>query len=168
MSQKAPVLILAYGNLSRGDDAVGPLLAARLEAWLAEISEERIEVLSDFQLNIEHVLDLVDRRRVLLIDARIGGSSRFSCEAVSPAADARFSTHQLSPGGLLEVYRRLRWVDPPPLELLSIPARSFELGEPVHPATAEQMEEAWSFLKDWCSAALAEELDEEDGESRRA
>ena len=98
MSQKAPVLILAYGNLSRGDDAVGPLLAARLETWLAEICEERIEVLSDFQLNIEHVLDLVDRRRVLLIDARIGGSPRFSCEAVSPAADARFSTHQLSPG----------------------------------------------------------------------
>lgn len=165
MSQKAPILVLAYGNLSRGDDAVGPLLAERLEAWLAGFNEDRIEVLSDFQLNIEHVFDLVDRRRVLLIDARRGGSPRFSCELVSPVADVRFSTHALSPSGLLEIYRQLRWVDPPPLELLSIPANSFELGEPVHPATAKQMEEAWDFLKNWCGAALAEE---QDGESCRA
>jgi Ni,Fe-hydrogenase maturation factor len=31
-----PVLILACGNPSRGDDALGPLLLERLQNWLDE------------------------------------------------------------------------------------------------------------------------------------
>ena len=30
------VVVLACGNPSRGDDAIGPLLLARLESWLSE------------------------------------------------------------------------------------------------------------------------------------
>lgn len=156
MSEVAPILVIAWGNLSRGDDALGPLLAQRLEERLAAIGETRIEVLCDFQLNIEHVLDLVGRRRVLLIDARLGGD-RLCCEAVRAHADPGFSTHSVSPGNLLEIYRRLRWTDPPPIELLSIPARSFELGAGLSPATASSMEEAWDWLIGWCRSALAGE-----------
>ena len=155
MSDTAPILVIAYGNLSRGDDAVGPQLAARLEAWLAERGEKRIEVLSDFQLNIEHALDFIGRRRVLLMDAKQGGDAPFSCVPVLPVADSSISTHTLSPGALLEIYRSLRWADPPPVELLSIPGSCFELGAALSPEVSEYIESAWVYLKAWCLAAAA-------------
>ena len=39
----APTLVFAVGNPSRGDDAVGPLLAARLEAADVPGVEARME-----------------------------------------------------------------------------------------------------------------------------
>ena len=67
---KAPVVILACGNPSRGDDALGPLLLEHLEAWLAaEGLSNGFELIGDFQLNIEHALDLAGRRLALFIDA---------------------------------------------------------------------------------------------------
>jgi hypothetical protein len=73
---KAPVLVLAVGNPSRGDDAVGPLLAECLQAWLRQQPAEvqaRIEVITDQQLVVEHVLDIQGRERVLLMDAAAQG-----------------------------------------------------------------------------------------------
>ena len=53
---RAPIVVFAVGNPSRGDDAIGPELCARLEKWLArEGLSQRVELIEDFQLNIEHV-----------------------------------------------------------------------------------------------------------------
>ena len=41
-----PVLLFGYGNLSRGDDALGPLLLEYVEK---HCSLDMIEILSDFQ-----------------------------------------------------------------------------------------------------------------------
>ena len=48
------VVVFAVGNPSRGDDALGPLLMAGLEQqdWPG------VQLVSDFQLQIEHALDL--------------------------------------------------------------------------------------------------------------
>ena len=49
---RAPVLVLAVGNPSRGDDAIGPLLAERLEAAIREAYEEAaIIIAADHQGN---------------------------------------------------------------------------------------------------------------------
>ena len=67
---RAPIVVFAVGNPSRGDDAIGPELCARLEKWLArEGLSQRVELIEDFQLNIEHALDLVGREQALFIDA---------------------------------------------------------------------------------------------------
>ena len=51
------VLLLAVGNPSRGDDALGPLLLDRLEADLTDaIAARRVELLADFQLQIDSKL----------------------------------------------------------------------------------------------------------------
>ena len=56
---RAGVVVLASGNRSRGDDAVGPLLLERLAAWLAaEGRSGEFELFDDYQLQIEHALDL--------------------------------------------------------------------------------------------------------------
>ena len=76
----ASLLIFAYGNPSRGDDALGPLLLERLQA----LNLPHVETLTDFQLQVEHAYDLQGRERVLFIDASV------SCTApYASAANAR-------------------------------------------------------------------------------
>ena len=58
-----------WGNRSRGDDALGPLCVERLRDAMAQ--REDIEFLDDYQLMVEHVLDLHGRTRVLLVDASL-------------------------------------------------------------------------------------------------
>ena len=68
------VLIVGIGNPSLGDDALGPLLIERLETLLAQedpAAALNIELLSDFQLQIEHALDLLNRSLVLFVDAHV-------------------------------------------------------------------------------------------------
>ena len=69
-----PVLLFGYGNLSRGDDALGPLL---LEYAESHCDLDAIEILSDFQLQIEHALDLENRRLVLFVDASVACANAF-------------------------------------------------------------------------------------------
>ena len=55
----ARLVIFAVGNPSRGDDALGPELLARLADWLAKQNPAvDVELVEDFQLQIEHALDV--------------------------------------------------------------------------------------------------------------
>jgi hypothetical protein len=84
---RAGLLVIAVGNRSRGDDALGPLLLDRLERWRA--SGDRgadLELLEDFQLQIEHALDLAGRRLVLFVDAGTRTAAPFVFYATGAAA----------------------------------------------------------------------------------
>ena len=144
---------MAVGNPSRGDDALGPLLGARLEAWLPDSGMRGIEVLIDMQLNVEHALDLEGRRRVLVVDAAAAGPSPFACARLRPAHDASYSSHSVSPGALLQVYADLALPEPPETELLAVRGADFELGEPLSAAAERHLEAAWAFLQLWCVEA---------------
>ena len=89
-----------------------------------------IEFLDDYQLMVEHVLDLDGRSRVLFIDASLGCAPPFETLSLRAAADGSLSSHALSPQALLQVYRELHDDDPPPCTLLAIRGLRFELGEP--------------------------------------
>ena len=55
----APILIFTWGNPSRGDDALGPALYDLLESYKRQTGElTEVELLTDFQLQIEHTVDL--------------------------------------------------------------------------------------------------------------
>lgn len=149
----APVLVLAVGNPSRGDDALGPRLAERLEEWLVQEGIGGVEVLSDMQLNIETALDLQDRSRVLVIDASASGDLPYACTPVRASHDASYSTHSVSPQAILQVYLDLGLPEPPRTELLAVRGASFELGEALSPAGRRHLELTWVFLQDWCREA---------------
>lgn len=125
-----PVLVFGYGNPSRGDDALGPLALNYIEA---NISSERIEVLSDFQLQVEHALDLSNRSLILFIDASVAGESAFAFTELQPVKDTSYSTHAVSPAAILSVYQEIIQQSPPPSFLLSIKGQAFELGEGLSP-----------------------------------
>jgi hydrogenase maturation protease len=142
----APTLVFAVGNPSRGDDAVGPLLAARLEA----AAVPGVEVLVDFQLQVEHALDLAGRERVIFVDACVDAEAPFVEREVR--ADAGFATtsHSLAPAQVLETYRRVTGASPPPSLLLGVRAHHFELGAGLSPDTESASQAAWPRLLELC------------------
>lgn len=121
-----PVLLFGYGNLSRGDDALGPLLLEYVESH-CDMGE--IEIQSDFQLQIEHALDLENRSLVLFVDASVSCAGAFDFNALEPDRDKSYTTHAMSPAAVLDVYQSIKNQMPPPCFLLSIKAEKLELGE---------------------------------------
>ena len=64
----------------------------------------RVEFLEDYQLQVEHALDLVGRERLLPVDASLTGPAPFSAQLISAARDASYTSHALSPQALLQVF----------------------------------------------------------------
>lgn len=137
-----PVLLFGYGNLSRGDDALGPLL---LEYAETHCDLEEIEVLTDFQLQIEHALDLENRRLVLFVDASVACVDAFDFTVLEPARDKSYTTHAMSPAAVLDVYQSIKKQTPPPCFLLSIKAEKFELGDGLSANAENNLAQACSF-----------------------
>jgi len=141
------LVLFGYGNPSRGDDALGPLLLERAEAWLAERPQLAVETVADFQLQIEHALDLEGRDLALFLDADLACAGAFAFRRAEPALDASYTTHELSPGAVLQVRREVTGQDPPPAYILSVRGEQFGLGEPLSPGAGRNLEEAWAFLQ---------------------
>ena len=138
--------MLAVGNPSRGDDGVGPLLAERLQA----LALPHVEVLVDFQLQVEHALDVAGRKRVIFIDACVDAERPWVVREL--AADARFAhtSHALTPSQVLETHRRVVGGDPPEAFLFGIRAGCFDLGAELSADAARGCEAAWPALLDLC------------------
>jgi hydrogenase maturation protease len=144
----APLLVFGWGNPSRGDDALGPCAIERLRALRADAGD-RVELLDDFQLQIEHALDLVGRERVLFVDASVDAAAPFTAHPVRASADRTSSSHALSPQALLQVYRDVHGADAPPATLLAIRGERFGLGEPLSDAAAAHLDAALRWALAW-------------------
>lgn len=139
-----PVLIFGYGNLSRGDDALGPLALAYIEGH-ADLAS--VDLLDDFQLQIEHALDLEQRALVLFVDASVNCNGAFAFAELAAAKDDSYTTHAMSPAAVLAVYQTIKHQPPPPCFLLSIKGEHFELGEGLSAEAGEHLAEACQFLQ---------------------
>lgn len=157
----APVLVFGVGNPSRGDDRLGPDLLRHLtkrsqqKPWQADF-------LTDFQLQIEHILDLQNRELALFVDASVSCHPPFELNLVQPVSDFSFSTHAMTPACLLYVYRMHNKKPPPPAFLLAIKAEQFELGQPACASALNNLSRAEVFseqlldrpaLADWLELA---------------
>jgi hydrogenase maturation protease len=149
----APVLVFAYGNPSRGDDALGPALLDRLGESVT--GTEYVELLTDFQLQVEHTLDVAGRKRVAFVDASVSCIEPFSWTRLAPLRDASYSSHIMSPAALLQAFVDVVGGDPPPCYLLTIRGYDFELGEPLSSRARSNLDAAVLFLGTW----IAEDLE---------
>jgi hydrogenase maturation protease len=149
----APVVVFAVGNPSRGDDAIGPVLCARLTGWLeSEGLAGQVETIEDFQLQIEHALDLRGRTLALFIDAGSATPAPFSFERILPAGGIAHTTHELPPPAVLQVFRQTEGGDPPPSFVLCVRGENFELGEPLTAAARVHVDAAFALLARLCRA----------------
>ena len=145
----APVLVFGWGNASRGDDALGPLFIEQLRARLDYDDRQRVEFLEDYQLQVEHALDLAGRERVLFVDASLDCPPPFAVNALTPTRDASFSTHAQSPAAVMQVYRDLAMGEPPPCTLLAIRGECFDLGAAPTPSALEHLDSALAWAQQW-------------------
>lgn len=139
-----PILVFAYGNPSRGDDALGPALVDALQKK-PDLGPDQIEFLTDFQLQIEHAMDLEQKQLVLFIDASVSGKAPFELHQLKPEHDHSYTTHAMSPASVLQVYQSIKKQTPPPCFLLSITAQQFELGEDLSVAAMHNLSLAYDF-----------------------
>lgn len=145
----APVLILTWGNPSRGDDALGPAVFDRLEKHKRETSDlDAVEILTDFQLQIEHAVDLENRRCVLFVDAGVSCAEPYELHPLQAERDDSFTTHAMSPASVLSVYKQVNGEEPPPACLLTIRAYEFGLGLPMSEAARKNLDLACQYIID--------------------
>lgn len=150
----APTLILAWGNPSRGDDALGPLFAEAVQAWHLP----GVECLTDFQLQVEHALDLQGRARVLFVDAAHTPADHpggYCVTALHPRRDASFTSHALSPPAVLQAYADTLGT-PPPAWLLRLHGQRWGLGDDPSPPARAALAQALDWARHWL-APLAHE-----------
>ena len=146
----APTLVFGWGNPSRGDDALGPLFVEHFTALAAHHPEwGEVECLTDFQLQVEHALDLQGRSRVLFVDASLDAPAPCSLVRVEAARDASFTTHAMSPQAVLKVFADIDDGEPPPCWLLAIRGEHFELGENLSEAARHSLQSALQLAADW-------------------
>lgn len=145
----APVVVFAVGNPSRGDDALGPLLAARFANLLEETGRAGdFEVLEDFQLQVEHALDLQGRALALFVDAGTGTPAPYDFKSIRPGSGYGHTTHALEPEAVLQVFQQTEGVEPPPAYVLCVLGESFELGEDLTPLAASHLEAALGLMQE--------------------
>jgi hydrogenase maturation protease len=150
--ERAPILVFAYGNPSRGDDALGPVMYDLLYEKLPD----EVELLTDFQLQIEHSMDLDQREAVLFIDASMSATAPFHFYQLQAERDNSFTSHAMSPTSLLDAYQQVNQQQAPPSFMLEIRGYEFELGKSMTAMAEDNLKSAGSFLDD----LLATEVDE--------
>ncbi len=148
-----PVLVFGWGNPSRGDDALGPLFVERLTALAEANPHWGVACLTDFQLQVEHALDLFGRRRLLFVDASVNAAAPFAVEEIAPARDASFTSHAMTPQAVLQVYCDLEEEKPPPAWLLAIRGERFELGVEPTDEALRNLDAALAWAVRWLEGA---------------
>jgi hydrogenase maturation protease len=137
-----PILIFTWGNPSRGDDALG----TQAYDLLQKQDLENVDVLTDFQLQIEHTIDLENRERVLFIDASVSATAPFEFYRVKPVQDDSYTTHAMSPESLLATYEKVNKSAPPPAFMLSIRGYEFGLGLAMSKQATANLAAALDFI----------------------
>ena len=137
------LVIFGWGNVSRGDDGLGPLLLARI----ADLGWDNATLIEDFQLQIEHALDLQGADLALFIDAGKDTPAPFSFFEIFPQDGMTHTSHALAPQSVLAVFQKVTGNTAPPAFLLCVRGESFELGEGLSADGAARLEAAWDFLK---------------------
>jgi hydrogenase maturation protease len=146
MAAPAPLLVLGVGNPSRGDDALGPLFIEGLSEVLAtEVSSGVLELLTDYQLQIEHALDLTGRSRVVFVDASVRATPPFEYSRTRAHAGRACSTHAISPEEVLAAHRRVVG-EPPESWVLAIRGEHFELGDGLSSGARAHLDAALEFF----------------------
>ncbi len=147
----AELVVIGWGNVARGDDALGPLLIERLSRF-DRACGCRLRLVCDYQLQIEHLAELEAAARVLFVDADAALDRPCRFEAVAECLQTRYTTHGISPASLLAQYRQVYRSAPPPATLLRLGGRRFELGEGLSETARDSLEQGDALLESIFSA----------------
>jgi hydrogenase maturation protease len=141
-SAKERWLVVGYGNELRRDDAVGPRIAGQAAAWRLP----GVTALALHQLTPELAAALAKVEAAVFVDASVAETAVAVRELAWLETDFD-AAHSLKPAALLALTGRLFPGQAPRAWLLTVPARSLDLGEGLSPETETCMAEALLQLK---------------------
>ncbi|MEX0680942.1 MAG: hypothetical protein WD097_06130 [Balneolales bacterium] len=140
------ILIYAYGNPGRQDDGLGNALIDLAETWVKNNDIEQVSLDSNYQLQVEDVIDMHDKRLIIFVDADMDGSVEdFRIDPVMASSRATFTMHALSPGYLLDLCNRL-YGHHPPAYMLHIRGYEWDQGKPMTAGAKRNLDHAWKAL----------------------
>jgi len=143
----APILSFTYGNPARGDDGLGPTMFELLEKNKHECDElDNVDLLTDFQLQIEHAVDLDQRECALFIDASVSAAAPYEFNQIQAQRDNSYTTHAMSPVAVLDVYQQINQCEPPPSYMLTIRGYEFGLGQPLTEQAKHNLRQGYEFI----------------------
>lgn len=142
------LLVIGYGNVGRGDDGLGPALAGRL----ARTERKDCSVEVDYQLTVEHALQVADAKTVLFVDASIEGDAPFTFTPAQPDRTADIASHSLEPGAVLALAEML-YGKTPEAFILGIKGESFgEVAEGLSDTASTNLDLAESYVLEWLAS----------------
>ncbi len=170
-------VVFGIGNESRGDDAAGPILIERFKLKLEEIDlKDSFTFISDFQLQIEHSLDLAHQDIALFIDAGVPpavlDNEPFSLTRIIPTNIRTGLSHALSPQELMGIAKDffvknesdtktpvalIKSSKLPEAYLLCIRGYEFELGSPLSSECKKNIDRSFEALVLWLKNMLTAE-----------
>lgn len=139
------ILLIGYGNPGRGDDGLGPALAAAIEA----LGLGGVTVDIDYQLTVDHAALIAAHDLVVFADAMIGPAEPFRLTEISDPAPAALGSHQVSPEAALTL-AKLLFGHAPPGWMLAIAGEEFgEVKEGLSAPARTNLSAALAFLTGW-------------------
>ena len=139
------VLVYGYGNPGRQDDGIGIALVDELEEWAAAGGREHLRFERDYQLNLEDAWETARHDVVVFVDASADQAEEFLLRPVEPARSVSFTTHAMSPEGVLALSRDLYGVLPA-AHLLTVRGYAWEPNGAMTEGARQNLEAAKAFL----------------------
>jgi hydrogenase maturation protease len=140
------ILVYGYGNPGRQDDALGVLLAEKIEQWAHDNCLHNIHVECNYQLNIEdaHKVSLFDI--VIFADASKENIDGFSYTIIEPSAKTNFTMHAVSPSFILYLCNQI-YGNKPSSYLLHIKGFDWQFMQEITAEAKTNLDNAITFLK---------------------
>ncbi len=146
MKGSPEILIYGYGNPGRQDDALGVMLAERIEQWAHDNKLQNIHTECNYQLNIEdaHKISLFDI--VIFADASKENIEGYSYTTLEPSAKTNFTMHAVSPAFILYLCNQI-YGNNPASYLLHIKGFDWQFMQEISEGAKTNLDHAISFLK---------------------
>lgn len=139
----ADILVIGYGNDWRGDDGLGPLIAASVAA----LNLPGVRVRTALQLLPEFAADLAKARLVVFVDASEDqGESGVQVRALTAEDATDWCTHHSDPRPLLALTRAL-YERIPEAWWLTVSGRNFDIGQGLSVVAEKNARRAFVRLK---------------------
>ncbi len=138
----ARVLFIGFGNPGRRDDGLGPACAAAVE----KLEIPGVTVDSDYQLSVEHADALARHDVVIFADAALDGPEPFAFRRIEPGPAVMFSSHSVTPEGVLTLTDEL-FHEQPEAYVLGVRGYEFdEFGEALSARAQANLAAALEFI----------------------
>lgn len=143
MNTIANILVLGFGNPGRADDGLGPAFAD----FVSALGLARVQAESMYQLQVEDSLELSLADVVIFVDATVDSHAACRLCPVVPDPSPSFTSHEVTPGGLLAIAKALHGTAPDAY-LLTIRGHDFNrFHEGLSTAAAADLAEAAARLQ---------------------